>query len=653
MRKHALVIGIDRYPHLDAQYQLRGCVNDARLLQRVLAEHFGFVGEDIVALHNEAASRSAILAAMAQLLEAVNADEVVFFHFSGHGSRRTSANHEEASGKDSTIMPSDSGRHPQPNLDIIDDEINDWLQRLSAKTRAISLLFDCCHSGMITRDPFAAQVRAAPADTRSLAEMGVDPAVLPRAAGKRAGDEPSWLALSDAYVAMSGCRATELSHEFTDERDGEPIRHGALTHYFVQALLGAAPGSTYRDVFERARLRVVAQFPSQNPQIEGAQDRLLFGDSDRAPFRFVAVAAVDGEMITLDGGAALGLHAGARWQVFPPACKAIAGVAPQAEIHIERVGVLQSIARSVAGEGEVVPGARCVEIAPGSDALRIAVAVEDTVAPTETAAGLAAAIDGSPLLRRVADPTAAAWRIALPRGGDAAAARPSGEDEIGHAAGWTLVDREGQPVTRAFAASDAKAVADTIGALETLARYRNALDLDNPDSRLQVDFTLYREMPDGQWQAMASSGETLRVGDCIAFEVVNRELRPVYISVLDFGVSGRIHLLYPPNARSEQLAAGHTLRIGMDRRRIRLGLPAGFVGDRGREAFKLFVTSAETDFSWLQQAGTRAVEAPRGRLARLFGAAYHGPTTRDACIDLGDEPVEDWRGLARMFSLSH
>jgi hypothetical protein len=638
--KHALLIGIDRYPNLGAEYQLRGCVNDARLLRQVLVEHFGFGVDSVVSLHDGAATRGAILAAMERLVEVVaDPADVVFFHFSGHGSRRTSAGGEEATGKDSTIMPSDSGRHPLPNLDISDDEINAWLQRLSAKTRAISLLFDCCHSGMITRDPFAAQVRAAPADTRSLAAMGVDPAALPQVAGKRAGDEPSWLALSDSYVAMSGCRATELAHEFTDERGGESIRHGALTHYFVQALLGAPPHSTYRDVFDSARVRVATQFPSQNPQIEGAQDRVLFGAGDRVPFRFVAVAAVQGECITLDGGAALGLHAGARWRVFPPGCKSVDGTAPLAEVCIERVGVLQSSARRVAAGGALVPGARCVEIAPGSDALRVAVALDDGLPPA--AAAVAAGIDTAPLLRRVTDPAAAAWRMTpLPSAG------------VAPAAGWVVVDREGERATREFTADAANAVADTLAALEALARYRNALDLDNPESRLRVDFTLYRQAPEGQWQAMACSGETLRAGDCIAFEVANHEPRPVYISVLDFGISGRIHLLYPPNARSEQLEAGQTLRIGMDRRRIRLGLPAGFVGGHGREAFKLFVTSGETDFSWLQQAGTRGAATPRDRLARWFSAAYHGPATRDACLDLGDASGDDWRGLARTFTLT-
>jgi hypothetical protein len=138
---HALIIGIDRYPHLDPQYQLAGCVNDARLIRQVLEQRFGFAASAITSLHDEAASRAAILAAMQALLDRVGPADSVFFHFSGHGSRRRTDDLEQASGRASTIMPSDSGRDPLPNLDILDHEIGDWLQQLSTRTGAISLLF--------------------------------------------------------------------------------------------------------------------------------------------------------------------------------------------------------------------------------------------------------------------------------------------------------------------------------------------------------------------------------------------------------------------------------------------------------------------------------------------------------------------------------
>ncbi len=657
--KHALLIGVDRYPNLDAQYQLSGCVSDARLIGNVLVEHFGFAEQRIRSLHNEAASRAAILAALEQLLADVAQDDVVFVHFSGHGSRRTSASAEEATGKDSTIMPSDSGRDPLPNLDISDDEIGAWLAQLTAKTRAASLLFDCCHSGTITRDPFAARVRAAPDDERSLAAMGIEPAELSRLAAvhrsigqghaARAVEEPGWMAAGDACVVMSGCRASEFANEFTDQRGGETIRNGALTHYLVGALLEATPGTTWRDVFETARVRVTTRFAAQHPQIEGAVDRELFGDRDIVPFRFVSIAAVDGDQVTLNGGAAHGLQPGSRWSVYPPGCKSTAGVAALGAIAIARVDTLTASGRVLEGAHDVVAGARCIEVAPAVEHLRLA--VDLGALPNGADAGLVAAVAASPLLQRAGDPEAADVRVyrLAPQAPAAGDAHGSGAAPARDA--WKVVDRTGEPAMPLVACADADAVARVVANLEALARYRSALALDNPQSTLPVEFTLHRETADGQWRRMDSSGEVLTAGDSVAFEVVNRAAHPVFVSVLDFGVSGRIQPLYPPNGRSEQLDAGRTLKIGTGQRRIRLGLPQGFVGERGRESFKLFVTTDETDFGWLQQAGTRSLATARSRLQQQFAAAFDGPRSRDAALDAPADGDADWRAFTRAFEL--
>ena len=172
--KHALIVGVDKYINLAERFQLEGCVNDARLMASILQDRFGFEESDIASLHNEAATRVGILKQMNALAERVGKDDVVIFHFSGHGSRRRSTDPEEATGKDSTIMPHDSGRHPKANLDISDKEINAWLHRLAEKTRNITLTFDCCHSGTITRDAFGARVRAIPDDDRTLEDMGLE-----------------------------------------------------------------------------------------------------------------------------------------------------------------------------------------------------------------------------------------------------------------------------------------------------------------------------------------------------------------------------------------------------------------------------------------------------------------------------------------------
>jgi hypothetical protein len=574
---------------------------------------------------------------MERLVEQVGRDDTVHIHFSGHGSRRRASGSEESSGRDSTLMPSDSGRAPHPNLDIVDDEIGDWLARLAQRTRAISLLIDCCHSGTITRDPFGSRIRAAPDDLRSLAEMGLADA--PGSARRGSGDNPalSWAALSDAWVVMSGCRDTEYAHEFSERRGAEVIRHGALTHFFIGALLAAPATASFRDIFEIVQGQVSARFPSQHPQIEGARDRLLFGADERAPMRYVSLLSEQDGVITLAGGAAHGLHPGARWAVYPPGARDTRTEAALAELKISEVGVLTSKAVRACPGAPLPHAARCVELRPATG--RFCLGVDLCSLPGTDRERLAAALDASPLLQPAPAEEAS---FAIRRG-------PAADNALADV--WSVRDSTGSLSVPDTACDDEAAVGRLIGNLETWARYRNALTLDNPASRLRVGFRLLREVG-GAWQPMAD-GDQLQAGDSVAFELVNHEDRPVFVSVLDFGLSGRIQLLYPPNSSSEPIAAGGTLRVGCDRRRIRLGLPAGFAADSGRETFKAMVTLDETDFSWLQQGGTRSLGMNAGPLRRLFAAALDGPLTRDAMLeDDSDCDQQDWRALQQSFMLS-
>jgi hypothetical protein len=653
---HALIIGIDRYPHLDPQYQLAGCVNDARLIRKVLEQRFGFAASAITSLHDEAASRAAILSAMQALLERVGPRDSVFFHFSGHGSRRRTDDPEQASGRASTIMPSDSGRDPLPNLDILDHEIGEWLQQLSARTGAISLLFDCCHSGTITRDPFAARVRAGPGDERDPGRRAraLQASVDPDRAPQRRGGESSWQQLAGAYVVMSGCRDSEYAHEHrhSEAREGEadsPSSNGALTHFLARELLRASAGASYREVFEAARAQVIATYPQQHPQIEGSQDRELFDSAERPRLRAVPVLSHQAGLVTLDGGAAHGLVRGALWAAY--SVDAVPGDGtPLAMLRIEHVGALTADAR-VLGDDTLAAGMRCVEHSPSTEQFRLAIDLGALNEPDR--AELRALLAESALCVEATDSAGAELRIyrLAPRVA-CEPGQPAPQLGALREACWVVIDRSGALAMPPRACDDAQALPTLRQNLETLARYRNALRLNNPDSALAVDFRLLREDADGGWQPLSPSGESLKAGDSIAFELVNREERPVFVSVLDFGVSGRIQLLFPPNSSSELLAAGQTLRIGGGRRRIRLGFPEGFVGERGHETLKAFVSLDETDFSWLQQAGTRSPTAARTRLRRLFEAAYCGPPLRDAGFSDEGESSEDWCAPAVTFELS-
>ncbi len=642
MSKHALIIGVDEYPNFDESKQLSGCVNDAQLLGKVLVDYFDFEPENIQQLHNSAATREGIIAAMENLLDSINTDDVVVFHFSGHGSRRRAATLSKGTGKDSTIMPCDTGRQPLPNLDIANTEINDWIARVTDKTSNLSLTFDCCHSGTVTRDAFAAKIRGIPDDDRSIEEMGISPA-----AATRSVDGTDWMTLSDRYVVISGCRDNEYSHELTQEDGGKTIHNGALTHFLVSALLKAQPGSSYRDVFEEAHRNVNTQYPSQNPQIEGAKDRELFGTREITPIRFVPVENVDGDSVVLGGGAAHGLVSGSIWSVLPPGSKSKDDVIPLGTLQIDSVDSLSSEASINTATQKILVGSRCIEAEPAPQQFQLKIDLSQVQDCEDLVEGIAK----SDLLTAADNANSAeirAYRLP-PR---SAACEPVPTLSEIRETSWVFVNEQGDVAMPVHAVNKEQVINTLVTNLESISRYRNALRLDNPDDYLDIEFNVYRLDENREWHTINGGDWVFDEGDYIAFDLINHESSAVYLSVLDFGLSGKISLLWPPRTSSELIGAGQTVRIGTGKNRIKLGLPKGFSAPQGVGALKAFVTSGEADFQWLQQESLRSAGtgSESQRLRRQFEAAYNGPKYREAVFD-AEEESDTWTAVTRSFAI--
>jgi uncharacterized caspase-like protein len=141
--RRALLIGINEY---QAFPNLRGALNDVELLQSVLTSRFGFEAENVRRVTDAQATR--ILAALAAPARETGPDDVVYVHYSGHGSQVEDADGDEgADGMDETLVPHDGRTEGVP--DITDDELAAALAALPAG-RAVVVL-DSCHSGTATR----------------------------------------------------------------------------------------------------------------------------------------------------------------------------------------------------------------------------------------------------------------------------------------------------------------------------------------------------------------------------------------------------------------------------------------------------------------------------------------------------------------------
>lgn len=674
--KRALLVGINKYPYLPDYSQLRGCVNDVEAMSFTLREQFGFPAAAVTVLRDEEATQSAIFDALDRLSAETRKGDVVVFYFSGHGSQMTDREGDEPDGMDETIMPYDSGRGDDPNRDITDDDIYAWLLDVTRKTDNVTLIFDSCHSGSMARDPFGARIRFIEPDTRP-------PEQLPpsrRGAGETSRRDigPSgWLPISQRYVLLAACRGDEGAYEHQSVADGRALYHGAFTFFLMRELSGFERGSTFRDVFERASLRLAQFYQKQHPQLEGTRDRELFGTRDIEPLRFIPVTEQRDGFVTIAAGAAYGVLKGSTWGVYPQATKALLpATARLGTLTVTSIGAVTSKAEvSVPALLElIVPGTRAVEELRPLNSARMLLEI-DPAADAQAASELRAAVAEIPLLR-LGDgegKAAACVRLVGPRDtvkeGDPA-------PQLGRVSEptWAVAGNDGSLIVPLVSASRADAAFVLCRNLETYWRYRNAIALSNRGSALydKITFTLLRVGADGS-QREAADGEVFEEGERIAFSIVNRHTSPVYLSILDFGLSGTISALYPVAGAAEPLTparsvagesavlVGKPFEVGTRRgEEIELYMPDDFINtlpssagnqDGGEETFRLFVTTEPADFSWLTQHGYKGVRGGfDSRLEDLLHLLLMGRGLRET-RRAPTLPEDDWTVIDRRIFL--
>jgi hypothetical protein len=153
-RRRALLVGINNYP--DPAAHLEGCVNDVFLMSSVLQE-IGFDAEDIRIVLDERATAAAIRERIDWLLDGTADGQERVLYYSGHGAQLPGYNSaERIDHVDECLVPYDF--HWTRDSAITDD---DFLRYYSALPYAAKFfaIFDCCHSGGLTRDG-ARKIRA-------------------------------------------------------------------------------------------------------------------------------------------------------------------------------------------------------------------------------------------------------------------------------------------------------------------------------------------------------------------------------------------------------------------------------------------------------------------------------------------------------------
>lgn len=308
--KHALLIGIQDYDNTPF-LSLKAPVRDIKLMEEVLRTRLHFQKQDFIKLLNTEATHTGIKTAFQQLAKRVRPGDFVYIHYSGHGSLSRDCNGDERSGKDQTWVPygARSGQKPyhQDDYDILDDEINAWLEPIYAKTEQVVFVSDSCHSATVSRGN-TLNIRSVVPDERIHFMCFDKNKSSPKSAVYRG-------------INIGSARDQENAIEMIVKSKSGNHFYSLFTFEWAQALYKARVGDTWCDVFKRTSERIkTLRNGAQSPEIKSLQPQIkncLRGDF--LPLsRTVEVIEVRGHQVKIQAGLITNVTQDSVYRLYKP-----------------------------------------------------------------------------------------------------------------------------------------------------------------------------------------------------------------------------------------------------------------------------------------------------------------------------------------------
>ncbi|HTJ39547.1 MAG TPA: caspase family protein [Dactylosporangium sp.] len=597
MTRKALLIGSD-------YGDLRGVRNDLRVMT-VALEGRGF---DVRRCEPPHSTRDGILTAYEKLIADVEPGDAVVVFYSGHGGRVEARPFDAGDALDGAgyrpmdlqfIVPLDFDEGGSDDFrGITSVELSLLQLRLTRITQNVTVILDCCHSGQMSKY-YDQRPRTVASQPYRRVRDHIDRLA---AGGLNVQD---WRSEGNRHaVRVVACAPQQTAAEYPGI-GGEWI--GALTEALTLTLTEVGEDEvTWSIVMDRVRRRLGDRAFRQRPEAEGPYDRKLFSTETDDPLTSLPVTPAGRDDIRARLGCAplLGVQTGDEFVIMPPGSTAVD--------RPRRVGTL------VVEEVDSVAAGGSVAFAPGQRRLPIGARAFRTKV-TAPRIRLRVPVDDPHTARLVSGlPVAGLVQLVEPGDGDWAA-----EIVVGPDGRLTLQDRLG-PLRPPLAADD-DGIGELLRALKALAQagYLRAL-VQSPAYALDAPVTIdWGLVEDGRARPLEPAGATVAAGERIYVTVRNKGLVPVYVSLIDLGMSGSITVLTRNAPSGRELAGGESYTFGRNEldgsfRGQRLSWPSGLEKEHAREETLLVViTSDRLDLSPLEQPGSGAKEQPKGVVSPL------------------------------------
>ena len=347
--KRALIVAIGSYP-ANSGWNKLSSANDARLMRTILLQK-GFEDKNITILLDERATKANILKSLENMITQSNKNDVVVFHFSGHGQQITDKNGDELDGYDEALIPYDARKTESAQYKgdkhLTDDELNGVLYRMREKVGAkgdVIFILDACHSGTATRgteDDAIYRGTDIPFGNAKLASQ--QHCEEPEKFDEQKSQSTRGNTELSPFVIISASGQQELNMEVKDRNN---TGYGSLTFAIGEVLATDHKKLTYTSLFDLTQSEMWARFAGkhqQTPQLEGQADRILFaGNPVVAPTHCRVISVVNTTKLMVDAGELNGLTIGSEISFYPINTNKPEKAGLLAKGNVKRVGLTES-----------------------------------------------------------------------------------------------------------------------------------------------------------------------------------------------------------------------------------------------------------------------------------------------------------------------
>ncbi len=251
-RKLALLVGINQY-NGEGLRSLRGCLMDVEMQRELLISRFGFNPADILMLTDETLTkptRDNILAAYEQhLIAQAKPNDVVLFHFSGHGSEVADPDPITEDGIVGTLVPIDRPNLNDNSLDITGRSL--FLLTQSLQTQNVTTILDACHSGGAFRSslPLNSRLRAISARTRAPQMGDRETDYQAQLLKKLSLSRADFLARRRQGIAKGVALGSAHRNQFSADSNFGDFYAGAFSYLLTRSLWQAARNESLGNLF--------------------------------------------------------------------------------------------------------------------------------------------------------------------------------------------------------------------------------------------------------------------------------------------------------------------------------------------------------------------------------------------------------------------